>query len=52
VLFWFRYAALATLVFGLSLAYQGVPRAGEDLAKGGGAIAIGMWLALIMAFNV
>jgi uncharacterized membrane protein len=52
-LFWFRWAALATVVTGLLLAWMNgyLVRA---LGFGGGAytIGIGMWLGLIMAFNV
>lgn len=53
VLFWFRYGALATVVTGLMLAYMN-GYIGEALLLGPSAIAIGigMWLALIMAFNV
>lgn len=56
-LFWFRWAALATLVTGLILAalnqyiiealLLGYFQAGKTLY-----IGIGMWLGLIMAFNV
>jgi uncharacterized membrane protein len=54
-LFWFRWAALATVVLGLMLA--GMKGGGYlvnalTLTKGTQAIGIGMWLALIMAFNV
>ena len=52
-LFWFRWAALATVVTGLLVAsmsnYLG---SALMLQKGHHAIGIGMWLALIMAFNV
>jgi len=58
VLFWFRWAALATIVTGLIVAYLN-DYVHEALAlgigTGGGkntAIGIGMWLGLIMAFNV
>jgi len=58
VLFWFRWAALATIITGLIVAYLN-NYAHEALAlgigSGGGkntAIGIGMWLGLIMAFNV
>ena len=52
-LFWFRWAALATVVTGLLLASM-LGYIGNALALGKGfvAIGIGMWLALIMAFNV
>src|SRR5476651_2045813 len=52
-LFWFRWSALATVVTGAGLAsmnhyiFQALM-----LTKGVHAIGIGMWLALIMAFNV
>ena len=58
VLFWFRWAALATIVTGLIVAYLNgyVHQAlALGLMSGGGkdtAIGIGMWLGLIMAFNV
>jgi len=52
-LFWFRWAALATVVTGLLLAsmngYIGKALAFQSPFH---AIGIGMWLALIMAFNV
>ena len=58
-LFWFRWAALATLVTGLILAYLNGYLAsavviGLDGEFGGRAtaIGIGMWLGAIMAFNV
>ncbi len=52
-LFWFRWSALATVVTGLGLA--GINHyivQALTLTKGFHAIGIGMWLALIMAFNV
>ena len=52
-LFWFRWSALATVVTGLGLA--GINHylvQALMLTKGVHAIGIGMWLALIMAFNV
>ena len=53
VLFWFRYGALATVVTGLLLAWQnGYIVQALLLQKGAYPIGIGMWLALIMAFNV
>ncbi len=53
VLFWFRYAALATVVLGLILAWQkGYIVQALTLHKPYYTIGIGMWLALIMAFNV
>jgi uncharacterized membrane protein len=52
-LFWFRYAALATVVTVLIVAaLQGYLHAALRLQVGYAAIGIGMWLALIMAFNV
>jgi uncharacterized membrane protein len=56
-LFWFRWAALATVVTGLALAYingylgaaLGFAADSEPRVK---LIGLGMWLALIMAFNV
>ncbi len=57
-LFWFRWAALATLVFGLILGYmQGYIVNALMLGFGGGSVAItyigiGMWFGIIMAFNV
>jgi len=58
VLFWFRWAALATIVTGLIVAYLNgyIHQAlALGIGTGGGkntAIGIGMWLGLIMAFNV
>ena len=58
VLFWFRWAALAPIVTGLIVAtlngyvHQALAL---GITSGGGkdtAIGIGMWLGLIMAFNV
>ena len=55
VLFWFRWAALATVITGLFVAEttQGgyIGRA-LTLTEGYRTIGIGMWLALIMAANV
>jgi uncharacterized membrane protein len=52
-LFWFRWAALATVITGLLLAYMtGYLMQALTLTKGVHAIGIGMWLALVMAFNV
>jgi uncharacterized membrane protein len=52
-LFWFRYGALATVITGLLLATQnGYIVQALTFQKGTVAIGIGMWLALIMAFNV
>ena len=58
VLFWFRWAALATIVTGLIVAtLNGYVHQALALGIGSGggkntAIGIGMWLGLIMAFNV
>ncbi len=61
-LFWFRYAALATVVLGLGLASQSASYTLTDAltldaTENFGTITtvligIGMWLGLIMAFNV
>jgi len=52
-LFWFRWAALATVVTGLLLAFMnGSIGLALMLQKPFLAIGIGMWLALVMAFNV
>ena len=52
-LFWFRWAALATVVTGLLLAWMnGYIGGALMISKPFAAIGIGMWLALVMAFNV
>ena len=54
-LFWFRWAAIATVVIGLILAELITPGyVGNALKLDPGArtIGIGMWLGLVMAFNV
>ena len=57
-LFWFRWGALATVVTGLILAYlSGYLFNALKLGIGDGnhkftAIGFGMWMGLIMAFNV
>ncbi len=52
-LFWFRWAALSTLVTGLLLAgMNGYIGSLLTFARPFTAIAIGMWLGVIMAFNV
>jgi len=52
-LFWFRWSALATVVFGLLLAYmRGYLIQALTLQRPAHVIGVGMWLALIMAFNV
>lgn len=52
-LFWFRWSALATVVTGIALAgkYRYLGNA-LTLGEGHVYIGVGMWLALIMAFNV
>jgi uncharacterized membrane protein len=53
VLFWFRYAALATVITGLLLAWMSHYILNALLLqKGFVMIGVGMWMALIMAFNV
>ena len=58
VLFWFRWAALSTIITGLIVAYlNGYIHEALALGIGSGggkntAIGIGMWLGLIMAYNV
>ena len=58
VLFWFRWAAFATIVTGLLVAYfNGYIHEALliGIGSGGGkntAIGIGMWLGIIMAYNV
>ena len=62
-LFWFRYAALATVLFGLLIAWnRGYLAETLSLGLAGGydaagdvkysLLGAGMWFALIMAFNV
>jgi uncharacterized membrane protein len=53
-LFWFRWGAMATLVTGLILAnmYPGYFVRAISLQAPNTAIGIGMWLGLIMWFNV
>ena len=52
-LFWFRYAALATVITGLLLAWmQNYIVQALTLQLPFAAIGIGMWIALVMAFNV
>ena len=50
-LFWFRWAALATIVTGLLLAWINGYIVGALILQNA-TIGIGMWLGLIMAFNV
>ena len=52
-LFYFRWAALLTVLTGLIVAYlYGYEREALTFQAGYQLIGIGMWLALIMAFNV
>ena len=52
-LFWFRWAALSTVVTGVLLAWMlGYLMRALTLQQPFVAIGIGVWLALIMAFNV
>jgi uncharacterized membrane protein len=57
-LFWFRWAALSTVITGLLLAWLNgyiLQALTLGIGTGGGrpaAIGIGMWLGLIMAYNV
>lgn len=52
-LFWFRWSALATVITGLLLAWMnGYLVDALSLSGGKHPIGIGMWLALVMAFNV
>jgi uncharacterized membrane protein len=52
-LFWFRHAALWTVITGVSLAsLNGYIGQALMLHRPFTAIGIGMWLALVMAFNV
>ena len=52
-LFWFRYAALFTVVTGLIVAaLNGYLHQAFTLQSPFRAIGLGMWIALVMAFNV
>ena len=52
-LFWFRWSALATVVTGLLVAMtSGYLVQALTLTEGVRTIGIGMWMALLMAFNV
>jgi uncharacterized membrane protein len=52
-LFWFRWGAMATIVTGLLLAWMnGYLFQALSFTKGVHAIGLGMWLGLIMWFNV
>ena len=50
-LFWFRWSALSTVVFGLLLAMMNGYLV-DALVFSNALIGFGMWLGLIMAFNV
>lgn len=52
-LFWFRWAAAGTVLFGLLIAWRrGYAHEAMTLEPGFALIGVGMWLGLIMAFNV
>ena len=52
-LFWFRWAAMATIIFGLILAWMnGYLGAALSLQQPATAIGIGVWMGIIMWFNV
>ncbi|WP_129793149.1 urate hydroxylase PuuD [Sphingosinicella sp. CPCC 101087] len=54
-LFWFRWAALATLILGLLVAEiqeGGYSARALTLAEGYRTIGVGMWLGIVMAANV
>ena len=52
-MFWFRWAAAATVLTGLLLAWMsGYIALALGVQRPFMAIGIGMWLALVMAFNV
>ena len=52
-LFWFRFAAMATVLTGIILAIlNGYAHKAFTLQQPFLAIGLGMWIALIMAFNV
>jgi uncharacterized membrane protein len=52
-LFWFRWAALATVIMGLGLAsMNGYVMQALMLREGVVPIGLGMWMGFIMAFNV
>ncbi|WP_297451937.1 urate hydroxylase PuuD [Ferrovum sp.] len=52
-LFWFRWAALATVILGLGLAsMNGYVMQALMLREGVVPIGVGMWMGFIMAFNV
>lgn len=52
-LFWFRWGAMFTLISGLALAmFSGYLVDALTIAEGTRTIGIGMWMAIIMWFNV
>ncbi|MEK6638483.1 MAG: urate hydroxylase PuuD [Pseudomonadota bacterium] len=52
-LFWFRWSALATIVMGIMIAaHNGYLAQALAFQEGYRMIGLGMWLALIMGFNV
>lgn len=52
-LFWFRWSALATVLTGLTLAWmKGYVHEALSLQAPAVTIGAGMWMALVMAFNV
>jgi len=52
-LFWFRWAAMATIITGVLVAWMnGYIGSALSLQKGYHAIGLGMWLGIIMWFNV
>jgi uncharacterized membrane protein len=52
-LFWFRYAALVTVITGLVVAYlNGYAHQAFTMQEGNRVIGLGMYIALVMAFNV
>ena len=52
-LFWFRWGAVATVVTGLILAHlNGYLHDAMTFSNGQWPIGVGMWLGIIMAYNV
>jgi uncharacterized membrane protein len=52
VLFWFRWSALLTMLTGLKVAYLKGYLVDALTFASNGTIGLGMWMGLIMAFNV